>query len=161
MKYILCGSLKKILNKKIVIVLFIAFTALNTYAQNNHISWTASYKAISSTEGEVIINGIVDKGWHTYSQEKNDAVPFPTLISFKENKDYKLSGKAVESNAHEEFDATLNEKLFVFTEKAEFKQKINITGKSPQTIAFKVEYICCDNTMCLPPTTVDLSVKTQ
>ncbi|PBQ32080.1 hypothetical protein CNR22_09965 [Sphingobacteriaceae bacterium] len=130
-------------------------------SQNNHISWTASYKTISATEGEVLISGTVDKGWHTYSQEKNDAVPFPTLISFKETKKFKLVGKAEETNAHEEFDAALNEKLMVFTEKASFKQKVVLTGKGPQTIAFKVEYICCDNTMCLPPTTIDLSVKTQ
>lgn len=130
-------------------------------SQNNHISWTASYKAISATEGEILISGIIDQGWHTYSQQANDAVPFPTLISFKESKTYKLNGTAEENKAHEEFDAALNEKLMVFTDRAEFKQKVSLSSKAPQTIVFKVEYICCDNTKCLPPTTVDLSVKTH
>lgn len=146
---------------KTIVLLSFVFIFSKTSAQNNHISWTATYKVVSPTEGEVLISGTVDKGWHTYSQQKNDAVPFPTLISFKESKTYKLIGKPIESNTHEEFDAALNEKLQVFTEKAEFKQKVVLISKEVQTIAFKVEYICCDNTMCLPPAVVDLSVKTQ
>lgn len=147
--------------KKVLLLCAGLFIFSNISSQNNHISWTAIYKAVSPTEGEILITGSVDKGWHTYSQQANDAVPFPTLISFKENKNYKLVGKAIESNAQEDFDAALNEKLMVFTKKAEFKQKVVLTVKDAQTIAFKVEYICCDNTKCLPPTTVDLSVKTQ
>ncbi len=138
------------------------FAFLINHSQvQNPVKWVAAYKAISVTEGEIIISAHIDKGWHTYSQQPNDAVPLPTLFSFKESKQYLLVGKTEESNAQEEFDDALGAKLLVFTNKAEFKQKVKLSANGPQTILFKVEYICCDNKMCMPPKTEDLSVKVQ
>lgn len=136
------------------------FVFLSIYAQSqNPMKWFASFTAISAKEGEITISGIIDKNWHTYSQQANNAVPFPTLFSFKESKQYRLLGTTQEYYAHEEFDGALGEKLLVFTDKVEFKQKVQLLTNAPQTILIKVEYICCDNKMCLPPTTIDLSVK--
>ena len=146
--------------KNILLLCLMLFSFLNGKSQTmNAVKWTANYKAISATEGEVSINAIIDKGWHTYSQQPNNAVPLPTLFSFKESKNYQLLGKTEERYAQEEFDAALGEKLLVFINKAEFKQKVKLNAKGSQTIFFKVEYICCDNKMCLPPTTIDLSVN--
>jgi len=148
-------SMKKILSACISL-----FAFLNVFCQaHNPVQWVATYKSISDTEGEIKITGVIEKGWHTYSQQANNAVPLPTLISFKESKKYQLLGKVEEKNAHEEYDAALGEKLLVFVEKAEFIQKVKLKGKAPQTILFKVEYIVCDNKMCMPPTTIDLSVN--
>ena len=154
--------LKRIPAKTILTFSLVFFSFLNNYSQGqNPVKWTASYTSVSETEGEITVIALIDRGWHTYSQQPNNAVPFPTLFSFKESKHYQLAGKTEEKNAHEEFDAALGEKLFVFTDKAEFKQKVKLNAKGSQTIAFKVEYICCDNKMCLPPTTIDLSIKIQ
>lgn len=148
---------------KKTLTLFIGlFTFTTFYSQSeSHVRWTATYKSLSTTEGEISIVATIDKDWHTYSQQANNAVPFPTLFSFKESKDYQLVGKTEEKNAHIEFDAALGEKLLVFTNKAEFKQKVKLNTKGTHTVLFTVEYICCDNKMCLPPTTKDLSVKIQ
>ncbi|MDO9000492.1 MAG: protein-disulfide reductase DsbD family protein [Bacteroidota bacterium] len=147
---------------KILLTLCIGlFSFLYVQSQENHITWSASYKSISSSEGEITIKAVIEKGWHTYSQQANNAVPFPTLISYKESTQYQLVGKTEEKNSHEEFDEVLKAKLLVFSNKAEFKQKVKLNTKSPQTIFLKVEYILCDNKKCLPPTTIDLEVKTQ
>lgn len=148
---------------KKTLALFIGlFVFVTSYSQTeSHVTWTANYKSLSATEGEITIVATIDKDWHTYSQQANNAVPFPTLFSFKESKDYQLSGKTEEKNAHVEFDAALGEKLLVFTDKAEFKQKVKLNTKGSHTVLFTVEYISCDNKMCLPPTTKDLSVKIQ
>jgi thiol:disulfide interchange protein DsbD len=147
--------------KKIFAICIGLFSFLHILSQEKPITWTASYTAISATEGEICTKAVIAKGWHTYSQQANNAVPFPTLYSYKESKQYQLAGKTEESNAHEEFDEALGAKLLVFTTKAEFKQKVKLLAKGQQTIAYKVEYIVCDNKMCLPPTTIELNVKTQ
>lgn len=147
--------------KNIFAVCLSLFSFLSMLSQEKPITWIASYTAISATEGEINIKASIAKGWHTYSQQANNAVPFPTLFSYKESKHYQLAGKTEESNAHEELDEALGAKLLVFTNKAEFKQKVKLLSKGIQTIAFKVEYIVCDNKMCLPPTTIELNVKTQ
>ena len=147
--------------KKILFILFGLYSFLTSFSQVDPIKWVASYSPISATEGEIIVRAEISKGWHTYSQQPNNAVPIPTFFSYKGSKDYELIGKTEESNAHEEFDAALGEKLLVFVDKADFKQKVKLNTKKSQTIFFKIEYISCDNKMCLPPTTIDLSVKTQ
>lgn len=148
--------------KKVMAIAFCLFAFFGVRSQGqNPVTWQASYKSISATEGEVIISAKIEKGWHTYSQRPTDAGPIPTSFKFVESKQYKVVGKTEESNAHEEFVKAFDAKIFVFQDKAEFKQKIKLSGKTATTIAFKVEYMCCNDMMCLPPKTLDLTVKAQ
>jgi len=148
--------------KKIFVVCIALFVFSNIFSQTKDpVKWAAIYKSISATEGEIIITASIDKNWHTYSQKPTTDGPVPTSFNFTASKQYQLVGKVEESAAHEEFDPAFGAKTSVFTDKAEFKQKIKLLGKTPATIPFKVEFMCCDDKMCLPPKTVDLSVKTQ
>ena len=122
--------------------------------------WNAVYKSISDSEGEIIITAEIEKNWHTYSQRPTDAGPIPTSFKFTESKDFETEGKTEESNAHEEFVKAFDAKIFVFTTKAEFKQKIKVKKKGAN-VSFKVEFMSCNDIMCLPPKTVDLTVKAQ
>jgi hypothetical protein len=148
--------------KKIITLLLclFAFFAAHSQAQNP-VFWTAAYTSISATEGEIIISAKIDKNWHTYSQRPTTDGPVPTSFSFPASSQYQLIGKTIESDAHEEFVKAFDAKIFVFTDKAEFKQKIKLTGKAGFAVSFKVEYMCCNDQMCLPPKTIDLSVKVQ
>lgn len=143
------------------LTVLLACFVTNVTAQQNPVHWFASYKALSPTEGEIVITASIDKTWHTYSQRPTDDGPVPTSFTFSESKQFQLLGKTEESNAHEEFVAAFGAKIFVFTDKAEFRQKIKLTGKGGFPLNFKVEYMCCDDKMCLPPKTIDLSVKVQ
>lgn len=145
---------------KKLVTLFLAFFAFfSAYSQaKNPISWVVSYKSISATEGEVVITAVIEKTWHMYSQKPTTDGPVPTSFTFPPSKQYQLVGKTEESPAHEEFDQAFGAKVFSFSDKAEFKQKIKLTGKGGFPVSFKVEFMCCDNNMCLPPKTVDLSV---
>lgn len=136
-----------------------SFLALN--AQQNPAVWSATYKSISATEGEIIIVAMLEKGWHTYSQRPTDAGPINTNITFPKSKDYTLVGKAEEAGAVEEFEKAFDAKVYSFSNKAEFHQKIKLNSKAGFSIPFKLEYICCNDNMCLPPKTIDLNVKTQ
>lgn len=136
------------------------FTSAQSQVQDP-VKWMAAYKPASATEGEVIITAIIDKGWHIYSQDSTSEGPIPTSFSFAANKNYQLLGKAEEIGAHKIFDKAFDTTVSSFSEKGEFRQKIKITGKPGFTLAFKVEYMCCDDNMCLPPKTVDVNVKVQ
>ncbi len=147
--------------KKLFLSCFVMLSTILATAQQNPVTWAASYKSISATEGEIIVTATIQKNWHTYSQRPTDAGPIPTTITFLPAKNYSLVGKTEESNAHEEFVKAFDAKIFVFHDKAEFKQKVKLIAKAPFNISFKVEYMCCNDQMCLPPKTVDLVVKTQ
>jgi DsbC/DsbD-like thiol-disulfide interchange protein len=127
--------------------------------QHNPVSWQAKYNALSAKEGEIVVTATIEKGWHTYSQKATDAGPIPTSFSFTPNKQYQLNGATQESEAHEEFVPAFDAKIAVFSDKAEFKQKITLKGKTGFSIPFTVEYMSCNDMMCLPPKTVELFVK--
>lgn len=143
-----------------IFVCLFAFLGVKSQGQNP-IVWQAVYKSISAAEGEIIITPKVEKGWHSYSQKVTADGPVPTTFKFTESKQYTLVGKVEETNVHEEFDKAFDAKIFVVTDKSEFRQKIKLVSKTGATIAFKVEFMCCNDMMCLPPKTVDLSVKAQ
>ena len=148
--------------KKLLAIVFCLFAFLGARSQGqNPIVWQAVYKSLSATEGEIIITPKVEKGWHTYSQKVTADGPVATTFKFTESKLYTLVGKVEESNVHEEFDKAFDAKIFVVTDKSEFKQKVKLVGKAGASIAIKVEFMCCNDMMCLPPKTIDLAVKAQ
>jgi hypothetical protein len=140
-------------------IAFLAFTPFGFAQQKNPVSWKASYTLKSATEGEITITGTIEKGWHTYSQRLTDAGPINTSFTFTPMKSYKLEGSIEDRGAHEEFDPAFDAKIFLFNDKAEFSQKIRLTGKGGFTLPFKVEYVCCNSSMCLPPNVVEVKVK--
>jgi len=147
--------------KKIILLFVSVLVSLTTKAQTqNPVTWQATYKSISATEGEISITATIEKGWHTYSQKESTAGPIPTSFKYNVSKDFELVGKTSESNAHEEYDKAFDAKIFIISGNAEFKQKIKVKMKGG-AISIKVDYMCCNDAMCLPPKTVDLSVKVQ
>jgi hypothetical protein len=148
--------------KKIVSIALGLFAFTSTFSQaQNPVTWKATYKQLSASEGEIIISAQVEKGWHTYSQRPTDAGPISTSFTFAPSKHYQLIGKTEETGVHEEFDVAFDAKLFVITDKAEFTQKIKISGKTGFSIPLKAEFVCCSDKMCLPPKVMELSVKVQ
>jgi hypothetical protein len=144
------------------ISLLLPFFASFVIAQEP-VKWSGTYKPITTNSGEIIITANIEKGWHIYSQRPTDAGPIPTSFTFASLPlpYYRRDGKVEEINAHEEFDKAFEAKIFVFTDHAEFRQKIILKGKPGFIIPVKLEYMSCNDMMCLPPKTVDVSVKTQ
>lgn len=149
--------------KQLFFALLLVFTlSSNLFAQTaDPTKWSAIYNSTNDKEGEIVITAIIDKGWHTYSIRKTADGPIPTSVTFEANKNFELEGELKESDAHEVYDKAFDTKLFVFDDKAVFKQKIKLKGKAGFTIKLKVEYMCCNDMMCLPPKTIDISVVTK
>lgn len=147
--------------KFILFCLFAMTASMGLSQAQDPVKWTVSYHPVSASEGEIVIHAAIDKGWHTYSQRPTDAGPIPTSFTFTPSKNYDTVGSVTESEAHEEFVPAFDAKIFVFTGKAEFRQKISIKAKPGFPVAVKVEYMTCNDMMCLPPKTAELTVKIQ
>ncbi len=141
--------------------LFILFSFYIDAQDQNPITWMANYKTINSSEGVIIINANIEKNWHIFSQKPTDAGPIPTSFIFPPSKQYQLMGNTEEVNVKEEFIKEFDAMLFLFTSKAEFSQKVKLMSKPGFNIKFKVEYMCCNDQMCLPPKLIELNIKTQ
>ncbi len=125
----------------------------------NPVKWEGHYKELPNNEGEIIITATIDSHWHIYSQRVSDAGPVPTSFVFSEAKAFQLIGKTEEENAKEEFDKAFDAKIFVFTGKAIFKQKIKRLNLKTFSTVIKLEYMTCNDEKCLPPKTVDLTIN--
>ena len=141
--------------------LLILFSFYIKAQEQNPITWMVNYKAINSSEGIIVVTANIEKKWHMFSQRPTDAGTIPTSFNFQPSKQYQLIGIAEEIGAKEEFIKEFDATLFLFTSKAEFSQKVKLLSKTGFNIKFKVEYMCCNDKMCLPPKTIELSIKTQ
>jgi len=123
----------------------------------NAVKWEAKYNELANGEGEIVITGTVEKGWHTYSMFiSQDVAPIATIVTFSPGSNYEMIGKATEEGAKEEFDKMFDAKIASFEHKAIIKQKVKRKNLKEFQTPLRVEFIACNNSQCLPPKTIDI-----
>ncbi|MBN1199901.1 MAG: thioredoxin family protein [Bacteroidales bacterium] len=123
------------------------------------VQWSFKTKRSGQDEATLMMIAKIDKGWHLYSQHLPSGGPLPTVFKFNESKDYSLMGETSEPKAIEEYDPNFEMILRFFDGTVVFAQKIKILTKNAFTIGGELEYMCCDDHQCLPPTGVDMTFK--
>ncbi|MCX8080688.1 MAG: protein-disulfide reductase DsbD family protein [Bacteroidia bacterium] len=129
------------------------------HAQKDPVRWVAKYTPQRDGRGIIEITGLLDKGWHTYSTKTKADGPIPTSFTFQPAPFYQTVGDIQEIGVHEEYVAAFDAKLALFSEKATFLQYVNVPGPKGGKVKITVEYMCCNDNMCLPPKTIDLWVE--
>ncbi len=122
------------------------------------VKWSTSTKVLSDSTAQLIITADIGDGWHLYSQDIPEGGPIPTSFTFKESDSFSSIGGVEESgNLHEEYDPLFEMELKYFDTKAVFSQQIAVRTTEGFTIAGELEFMVCNDEMCLPPEFVDLS----
>lgn len=117
------------------------------------VKWKFDQRKVGDNVYELVMKATIEQGWHLYSQNIPDDGPVPTSFMFDENDQVEFIGKVAEPKAHEEYDANFDMTLRYFGDEAEFVQKVKIKGAT--TITGYLEFMCCDDSKCLPPETID------
>ena len=146
------------LMKKFYIFLLLTVVSLTSVFSQIHdpVKWTTAVKKISETEYDLISTATIDPGWHLYSQDVPEDGPIPTYFDFQENPHFKAIGGVKEDKGITEMDPVFEMIIKYFDNKANFTQRIELTGNQGTTVKGEVEFMVCDDTNCLPPTYVDL-----
>lgn len=119
------------------------------------VKWSFSSEQVSDTEYDLIFKADIDNKWHLYSQDIPMSPP-ATNFNFEAGSGYELVGKTLEeSEVIEEYDPNFEMVLKFFAFEAVFKQRVKLLSQSPITVKGFLEFMCCDDTKCLPPTDVD------
>jgi thiol:disulfide interchange protein len=149
-------------NKSLFVVLLLVFFSGASFAQIlNPVKWTFSSKKINDTVAELYLKATIDKGWHVYSQYIPENGPVPTSFTFEKSKDYQTIGKVIEPKPIVEFDPNFDMQLKFFAKSAVFVQKIKMLSMKPFTVKGKLEFMCCDDKQCLPPSEIEFSFKLE
>lgn len=147
--------------KKIVLGIFLLINALLVTAQvKNPASF--SYKAIKKTADtyEVVITATLEKDWHIYSQKTEPGGPLPTKLNFTPNPLIKLNGKPEEKGKLQKtFDKTFGVNVLYYSNEVNFVQTIKVKAGVQTNIKGYIEYMLCNDEMCLPPKKQNFDIK--
>jgi len=121
------------------------------------VKWSFSTEQISDTEFDLVFKADIETKWHLYSQDI-PMTPPATSFTFEQSDAYELVGETKEeSDVIEEYDPNFEMVLKYFAFEAVFKQRVKILSSAPVKITGSLEFMCCDDTRCLPPTDVDFA----
>jgi thiol:disulfide interchange protein DsbD len=121
------------------------------------VRWKTRVEQSPQKPGEAVLvaEATLDPGWHLYSQFVAPDGPVPTTFAYPKPKGvsgFKLVGTTEEGKPIKEFDKNFGMELKFFANKAVFRQKIAFAPASASfQVAGTVEYMVCNDEMCLPP----------
>ncbi|WP_163408535.1 protein-disulfide reductase DsbD family protein [Flavobacterium ajazii] len=143
------------------IITFMLLLSAGMFGQMyNPVKWTTSVEKISDKEYVLKAQAVIQSGWHLYGQYIEEGGPSRTAFNFKNpKKSFELIGKTTEEKGHEVQDKIFDMKIKYFEDKALFTQKIKFTSDEVSNIAAEVEFMVCDDSNCLPPSSEELAFK--
>ncbi|MAZ30475.1 MAG: thiol:disulfide interchange protein [Flavobacteriales bacterium] len=132
--------------------------SFSTIAQiEDPVEWRFDVRTLEDNQAELVVTANIDPGWHLYSQFV-DGGPVATSFTFFDNPNIELIGKVIEGEAHEEFDPNFETILKFFDTEAIFRQSIKLLSEDSIELKGELQFMTCNDAMCLPPEWVDISV---
>lgn len=134
----------------IVLVAFLSFSTI--FSQIEPVKWTIETEKLSETEYNLVYTANIEDKWHLYSQNLPEGGAIPTEFFYNEdqlNKDFKLVGKAVESESITKYDKVFEMDLTFFDNYATFTQKVELLNPELDKIESEISYQACDDEKCI------------
>jgi thiol:disulfide interchange protein DsbD len=135
------------------------FNGISQTGSAKQVSWTTTSKKIGDKKYEVRLTAIINGNYHMYAQVAGVEGPVPTTISFAPNPLLLIQGKPTEqgkkiTKLEEAWDGKVNfyEKTVSFVQiiQGKTKAKTNLNGK--------IEFMVCDDELCLPPSEFNFKI---
>jgi hypothetical protein len=134
------------------------FFPLALLAQNP-VTWKFASQDLGNCQADITFTASIQDGWFTYSQflETTDG-PVPTSFKFEEGAHFKLVDKVKEGGEKiTVHDPVFDMKLSKFKHQGIFTQRVEIIDPL-KPIVGQVEFMVCNDEMCLPPKTVNFTI---
>jgi hypothetical protein len=147
-------------NVSLLLLLTISFGAMAQV--RNPVKWTFESKKIDAKNYELVITAMVDPGWHIYTLDHNADIGVATTFKFNKNPLGELKG-AVKTPAKpkKSKDPSTGEMVAFYEGKIIFTQTVSLKSAVKTTYTGAVEYMACDDKMCLPPTEKTFTISLQ
>lgn len=143
---------------------FLFFLLLSGAARSQSdtkVKW--KYEAVKKAgrQYEIRLTATIDKGWHLYSQQQSaDAIALPTSIRMGANPFIQLKGTTKESGKlFDQMDAATRTRARYYADQVVFTQLVELKKPVKTALMGEIEFMVCDDKQCLPPGTVNFSLK--
>lgn len=150
--------MNSMLKRTLFLLAFAALANASTAQILEPVKWSFSSERTSANEAVLIFTASIDEGWYLYSQDIPEGGPVPTGFYFEEGPDYQLVGNVTEPKPIEKYDEIFKMDLKFFSGNPVFKQRIKPLTNESFIVEGYVEFMCCDDKSCLPPTGVDFEI---
>jgi len=136
--------------KKILLSILLLISFLGNSQILDPVKWKTKVVQKSDTEFELVMEAAIDDDWHLYSQFTPDGGAQPLVFTFKgSGKDFKLVGKAKESQYKKTFNDIFEVDEYYFSKKATFTQLIKVTNLKLKEIKVSLEGQSCIDGKCI------------
>ena len=142
---------------KRILTLFAVVFATVLFAQPQPVKWSTSYE-VQDLYIKVIVHADIEEGWHLYSQNLEDGGPIPTSFYLDTSSAFAPLGSWSEGEPHVEYDPNFEMDLAFFSESADFTILLE-PKETDFTVKGELEFMVCNDEMCLPPTYVDFKTE--
>jgi hypothetical protein len=143
----------------ILTVLFFSNLIMAQSGSAKQVSWTYNSKKLSDKKYEVRMTATIQGNYHMYAQQAGVEGPLPTTISFTPNPLLTLEGKPSEQGKKiTKTEEAWGGKVNFYEKTVTFVQIVNAKSKAKTSLNGKVEFMVCDDELCLPPSEVSFKI---
>ncbi len=121
------------------------------------VQWTFE-SSQDGNEVQIVFKATIEEGWHMYDTDLPNGGPIPTSVNFVDSTNIESVGEIQKvTEPIISFDSAFGMDLAYYEEDAEFTLLIQLNTDEPVVLEGYVEFMCCNDEMCLPPTEADFS----
>lgn len=145
--------------KKILLIGVLVFITTINYAQVlQPVKWKFELKELKGGhQYEILAHATIQEGFKLYGISFPDGGPIKTTFNFNVTENCKSFGATEkETPSKKSFDKMFEMEITYFKEKATIKQKIWVTKKPARVEGF-IEFMSCNDDMCIPPSEEEFS----
>ena len=145
------------MRKAITLALLMMITLLANAQMLKPVKFTSQLKTNNTAEAEIIFQGSIASGWHVYSTNLGGEGPISATFNINKLDGVELVGKLTPRGKEiSNYDKLFEMKLRYFEGSVTFVQKVRFT-KPNYTIDAYLEYGACNDSNCMPPTSVEIN----
>jgi thiol:disulfide interchange protein DsbD len=135
-------------------------TTLASAQSAKQVKWSFTSKKIAEKTYEIHMTASLNGNWHMYAQNVGVDGPVPTTFTYTKNPLLSVDGKPKEigkviKKKEEVWGGVVN----YYEKSVNFIQVVKVKGNIKTNIAGKVEFMVCDDQLCLPPSQVEFTVN--
>ncbi|MDR1330785.1 MAG: thioredoxin family protein [Tannerella sp.] len=116
------------------------------------VKWDIVLAGSEPAEVDVLFTAVIDRGWHVYDMNLPTGGPISTSIAYERLQGAELIGEPQPSAPPATaYDKSFDMELRWYSDRITFTQKIRVTDPERFVLEGELEFMACNDEMCLPP----------
>ena len=147
--------------KKTLLSLFLVHASLLLFAQSDkQVKWNYAVKKLNDKTYEVHMTATIGEDFHMYAQNVGVEGPVGTAFTFTKNPLLLLEGNVKEmGKIVKKFESVWGGNVNYYEKTVNFVQVVKLKANVKTNLSGKVEFMVCDEKLCLPPSEVAIKVN--